>query len=144
VIGETVGPYRKSGGSTSPLPERAMRALAAMAEKKPAEAIALLEPVTFDPGHSEIVNIWSIAKILTGDLPAAARGLAFMNSRDARTGLTAVPAYAYAMLARVRAQIGQTAEARATYQKFFDLWKDADPDLPLLVQAREDFAKLAS
>ena len=29
-----------------------------------------------------------------------------------------------------------------SYERFFELWKDADPDLPLLRQAREEFAKL--
>ena len=47
-----------------------------------------------------------------------------------------------ATLARVQAELGQKEEARKSYQNFFDLWKDADPDVPLLVQAREEFAKL--
>ena len=41
-------------------------------------------------------------------------------------------------------QLGQKDEARKSYQKFFELFKDADPDLPLLVQAREEFGKLGS
>ena len=36
------------------------------------------------------------------------------------------------------------AEARKSYQKCFDIFKDADPDLPLLLQGREEFAKLGS
>ena len=47
----------------------------------------------------------------------------------------------YATLARVQAQLGQKDEARRNYQKLFEMWKDADPDLPLLVQAREEFVK---
>jgi hypothetical protein len=31
-----------------------------------------------------------------------------------------------------------------TYQKVFDRWKDADPDLRLLVRARQEFDKLGS
>ena len=46
------------------------------------------------------------------------------------------------MLARVQAQLGQKDEARKNYQRFFELFKDADPDLPLLVQAREEFGLL--
>ena len=38
--------------------------------------------------------------------------------------------------------MGKTDEARKSYQKFFELFKDADPDLPLLVKAREEFSKL--
>ena len=48
------------------------------------------------------------------------------------------------MRGRTYAQLGQKEEARKSYQKFFDIWKDADPDVPLLLQAREEFAKLTS
>jgi hypothetical protein len=34
------------------------------------------------------------------------------------------------------------SEARAKYQDFFQLWKDADPDLPVLQQARREYAML--
>ncbi|MEO7158560.1 MAG: serine/threonine-protein kinase, partial [Vicinamibacterales bacterium] len=124
--------------------ERVIKALAALAERKPADAVRLMEPVTFDRGHTDVVSIWAIAKLLAGDLPAAAKGLTFLNSADARGGLSPTQAYAYATLARVQVQLGQKDEARKNYQKFFDLFKDADPDLPLLIQARSEFAKLDS
>ena len=124
--------------------ERVVKALAAIAERRPAEAVKLMEPVTFDQGHTDVVNIWAIAKMLEGDLPAAAKGLTFLNSPDARGGLSPGRAYAYAMLARTQVKMGQTDEARKNYEKFFEIFKDADPDLPLLVQARDEFAKLGS
>jgi len=34
------------------------------------------------------------------------------------------------------------AKARAAYQDFFNLWKDADPDIPILKQAKAEYAKL--
>jgi hypothetical protein len=34
------------------------------------------------------------------------------------------------------------AKARAAYREFFTLWKDADPDIAVLQQARAEFAKL--
>jgi hypothetical protein len=37
---------------------------------------------------------------------------------------------------------GNTAKARAAYQEFFSLWKDADPDVPILKQAKVEYAKL--
>jgi eukaryotic-like serine/threonine-protein kinase len=37
---------------------------------------------------------------------------------------------------------GDTAKAKNTYQDFLNLWKDADPDLPILKQARAESAKL--
>jgi len=35
-----------------------------------------------------------------------------------------------------------TAKAKAAYQDFFNIWKDADPDIPVLRQAKEEYAKL--
>ena len=34
------------------------------------------------------------------------------------------------------------AKARTAYQDFFALWKDADPDIPILKQAKTEYAKL--
>ncbi len=124
--------------------ERAVEALGKLAEGKPAEAAALLEPVSFRSSLTDIVNIWSVAKMQAGDWPAAEKGFTFMNSRDARGGLSATTAYVHVALARVQMQLGKKDEARASYQKFFAIFKDADPDLPLLVQAREEFAKIGS
>jgi eukaryotic-like serine/threonine-protein kinase len=45
-------------------------------------------------------------------------------------------------LARALAASGDVAKARTTYQDFFTLWKDADPDIPVLKQAKTDYAKL--
>ena len=51
-------------------------------------------------------------------------------------------ALARLQLARVYALQGDTAEAKAAYQDFLTLWKDADLDLPVLVAAKADYAKL--
>ncbi len=45
-------------------------------------------------------------------------------------------------LARLLAKSGDTEAARKEYQRFLDLWKDADPDLPELAQAKSEYAKL--
>ena len=45
-------------------------------------------------------------------------------------------------LARSRALSGDSTGARTAYQDFFALWKDADPDIPILKQARAEYAKL--
>ena len=37
---------------------------------------------------------------------------------------------------------GNTTKARAAYQDFLTLWKDADPDIPILKQAKAEYAKL--
>jgi hypothetical protein len=48
---------------------------------------------------------------------------------------------AYLGLARSRAQ-GDTAKARRAYQDFFALLKDADADIPVLLEAKREYAKL--
>jgi predicted Zn-dependent protease len=45
-------------------------------------------------------------------------------------------------LARAFAASGDTGSARTAYQDFFALWKDADPDIPVLIEARAEYAKL--
>ena len=53
-----------------------------------------------------------------------------------------VHAMARLCLGRALALTGDTAGARKAYQDFFALWKDADPDLPALVQARKEYEQL--
>jgi predicted Zn-dependent protease len=45
-------------------------------------------------------------------------------------------------LARAYVLQGDTAKARAAYQDFLTLWKDADPDIPVLMAAKAEYAKL--
>jgi eukaryotic-like serine/threonine-protein kinase len=45
-------------------------------------------------------------------------------------------------LARAYVLQGDTAKAKTAYQDFLTLWKDADPDIPILKQAKAEYAKL--
>jgi eukaryotic-like serine/threonine-protein kinase len=45
-------------------------------------------------------------------------------------------------LGRAYAMQGDTAKARTAYQDFFALWKDADPDIPILKQAKAEYVNL--
>ncbi len=53
-----------------------------------------------------------------------------------------VGALAHLGLGRAYALQGDTARARAAYQDFFGIWKDADADIPILVAAKAEYAKL--
>jgi tetratricopeptide (TPR) repeat protein len=53
-----------------------------------------------------------------------------------------VGALAYLQLARAYVVSGDTAKAKNAYQDFLDRWKDADADLPVLKQARVEYAKV--
>lgn len=49
---------------------------------------------------------------------------------------------AHLSLARASAMQGDTAQARKSYQDFFAIWKDADQDIPILIEAKREFEKL--
>ena len=51
-------------------------------------------------------------------------------------------ALAHLGLGRAYALAGDKAKARAAYQDFLTLWKDADADIPVLKEAKAEFAKL--
>jgi outer membrane protein insertion porin family len=51
-------------------------------------------------------------------------------------------ALVHLQLARAHAMAGDTAKAKTAYQHFFDLWKDADSDIPVRSQARREYANL--
>jgi eukaryotic-like serine/threonine-protein kinase len=53
-----------------------------------------------------------------------------------------IAALAHLGLARAYALHGDTEQARTAYQDFLALWKDADPDIPVLIAAKAEYAKL--
>ena len=90
-------------------------------------------------------------------LPNYLRGLAYLQARQGaeaaaefqkivdHRGISAVaPEHSLAKLGLGRAYTlsGDTAKAKAAYQDFFALWKDADPGVPILKEAKAEFAKL--
>jgi hypothetical protein len=57
-------------------------------------------------------------------------------------GSNQVCALKHLQLGRAYALQGDNAKARTAYQDFLALWKDADPDIPILKQAKAEYAKL--
>jgi hypothetical protein len=45
-------------------------------------------------------------------------------------------------LGRAYALSGDKSKAKSAYQEFLSFWKDADPDIPILKQAKAEYAKL--
>ena len=125
---------------------RAMDGLLKLAEGKASEAATAMEPVPLQPSQdaNDVISIWALAKFQANDFASAAKGFDYLTSTAARRGLSASAPFTWLMHGRTHAALGQKEEARKSYQKFFAIWKDADPDVPLLLQAREEFAKLAS
>ncbi|MEO8680816.1 MAG: protein kinase [Vicinamibacterales bacterium] len=134
---------RKNGGAADAArADRQFRALNALAEGKPADTVSLIEPLVFDLVHRQEVTIWSIAQLRAGHWVDAAKGFGWLAAAESVNSFDASPALSLANLAHAQVQLGQPAEARKTFEKLFKIWKDADATLPLLVQAKEEFAKL--
>ena len=51
-------------------------------------------------------------------------------------------ALAHLQLGRAYVVSGDRIKARSAYQDFLAIWKDADPDIPILKQAKAEYAKL--
>jgi cytochrome c-type biogenesis protein CcmH/NrfG len=49
---------------------------------------------------------------------------------------------AHLQLGRAYAMQGDTTKAKTAYQAFLTLWKDADPDIPVLKQGKAEYARL--
>jgi len=53
-----------------------------------------------------------------------------------------IGALAHSQIARAYVKIGDTTKAESGYRDFLNLWKDADPDIPILRQAKTEYAQL--
>jgi hypothetical protein len=53
-----------------------------------------------------------------------------------------IGALAYLQLGRAYALSGDDTKARSAYQDFLSLWKNADPDVPILKETRAEYVKL--
>jgi tetratricopeptide (TPR) repeat protein/predicted Ser/Thr protein kinase len=68
----------------------------------------------------------------------------FQKMLDHRGTVVNLPlgALAHLQLGRAYAMAGYSAKAKAAYQDFLTLWKDADPDIPILKEAKAEYGKL--
>ena len=96
--------------------------------------------------HSGVVwNCWTGALAHLG--VARANALQSRTSQGADAAAARVRALAAARVralaaARVRALAAARVRALAAYKDFLTLWKDADPDIPILKEAKSEYAKL--
>ncbi len=72
---------------------------------------------------------------------AVAEIQSLLEQRD-NLGNSPIKPAAMVDLARAYAAAGRSAQAKAAYEDFFQLWKDADPDIPIFKQANAEYARL--
>jgi tetratricopeptide (TPR) repeat protein len=89
------------------------------------------------------IYVRGLAYLAAGQ-PAEAVG-EFQRIRDHRSIVLVDPmdAMACLQLARAYTLAGDTVKARSAYEDLFTLWKNADPDISMIVQARTEYTKLA-
>ena len=110
------------------------------------KAIQDLEPATpYDLADALLPHyLRGLADLGLKQGPAAASEFQkIVDHRGAtRAGGAVLYPLAHLGLARAAALSGDTARARKSYQDFFALWKDADPDIPVLKQAQAEYAQI--
>jgi tetratricopeptide (TPR) repeat protein len=121
----------------------------AMAQQAPDQAIVALEPsLPYELGGPPPG---------TAMYPAYIRGLAYLAQRNGSAAAAEFQKFldhpgivqnfllgslAHLQLGRAYAISGDTAKAKTAYKDFLTLWKDADPDIPILKQAKAEYEKL--
>ena len=108
-----------------------------------AKAIDVLKPgEQYDKGTTDIHFVRGRAYLLNHQPAQAAQEFqAILNLRGASIG-DPLMGLAQLYLARAYAQQNDGAKARAAYQDFLALWKDADSDIPILKESKAEYAKL--
>ncbi len=127
-----------------------LRALVALKRGDPSQAIELLqiavpyelgEPRT---GFGALYPVYVRGEANLAAHQGAEAAAEFQKILDHREIVVSDPlgALAHLQLARAFALSGDKVKAKAAYQDFLTLWKDADPDIPILKQAKAENAKL--
>ena len=124
------------------LPE--LRALLALHRGEPEDAVAALSPsLPYQLAVSEVIEVRAEAFLAARQ---GAHAQAEFQKLVDHPALDDAPyprnTLAHLGLARAYALQGNTIASRDEYEKFFALWKDADPDVPALQQARAEYARL--
>jgi tetratricopeptide (TPR) repeat protein len=123
------------------LPE--LSALLAVKVHQPAEALKDLEPARkYQMRDIGVPYQRARAEVDAGLLDQAAQDYRLIIDNPGIDPIWPNRIVSHLRLARVLVQQHRLGEARAEYQAFLDAWKDGDADVPLLVQAREEYAKL--
>jgi ATP/maltotriose-dependent transcriptional regulator MalT len=129
-----------------------IRAEIDMGKGQPSKAVEDLNIVTpplefGDPAAMSIATLYppyarGQAYLATGDGQRAASEFQMLIEHKGLTVNYPLGALARAGLARAYARTGDARKTHQAYQVFFDLWKDGDPDIPLLKEAKAESAKL--
>jgi serine/threonine protein kinase/tetratricopeptide (TPR) repeat protein len=127
-----------------------IEACISMAQQTPDQAIVALEP-------SLPYELGAPPPTTSTIYPAYIRGLAYLAQKNGPAAAAEFQKFldhagivqnfllgslAHLQIGRAYALSGDTPKAKTAYQDFLNLWKDPDPDIPILKEAKAEFAKL--
>jgi tetratricopeptide (TPR) repeat protein len=131
------------------LPE--IRAAIALNRDQPAKSVELLASASpYERSYLEVVYLRGLAYLrLQKGAEATAEFQKIVDHKGANWGATWIRPYwgqfyslSYLGMARGFALAGDTAKAKKAFEDFFELWKDADTDIPILQHAKAEYARL--
>jgi tetratricopeptide (TPR) repeat protein/tRNA A-37 threonylcarbamoyl transferase component Bud32 len=123
----------------------------ALKKGRPSEAVENLEraaaslPFQYDENNDQVVFLDALASAYSkkGDLGAARDDYEkILPLTWGRLNYSDIFARSFYQLGRIYGQLGDKAKAAENYQKFLDLWKDADPGRPEVADARKRMEEL--
>ncbi len=127
---------------------RAVAALQGGSASKAIEALAPVAPYELgSAGQSVSIALYPIylrgeAYLAAHQGSAAVAEFQKILDHPGVVGNEPIGALAHLGLARAYALSGESVKSRTAYQDFLKLWKDADPDIPILIAAKSEYAKL--
>jgi pentatricopeptide repeat protein len=125
-----------------------VRALTALQQGNASSAIDTLKPAlsselsTGDVTNMEATYVRGLAYLQLHDGAAAAAEFQKLIDHSGIVENLVTGPLVHLQLARAEEMMGNREAARTEYQNFLALWKDADPDIPALKQAKAEYAKL--
>jgi eukaryotic-like serine/threonine-protein kinase len=122
-----------------------LRAEVALSNSKTSLAVeALAATAPYDLGAAGLARMWLRGEAYLGSHQGREATVEFQKilGHPGLVGNTIVGPLARLGLGRAYALSGDTKRARDAYEDVLALWKDADPDIPILKQAKAEYAKL--
>jgi len=131
-----------------------IRAVLALNQAEPQRAVELLQVAA---PHELGMPLSAVSGLFGALYPVYVRGQAYLAANQATEAASEfrkildhpgivlsdpIAALSHLQMGRAYALTEDTAKARGAYQRFFDLWKDADHDIPVMKQAKSEYAKL--
>jgi eukaryotic-like serine/threonine-protein kinase len=116
----------------------------ALSRNEPAKAIATLRPTPYESRFALSPNAYQrgLSYLANHQGKEAATEFQSVLDHPGIVGNSPEGALAHLQMGRACAMQGDIAKARVAYQDFLTLWKDADGDIPILKQAKAEYAKL--